>query len=165
MSQRYYDAWDAIKRMSERSSLSFLSDEPDLYEEDASKALDSILQVDKKADIHVNDIAKAVEKYAKLVPTMVPAMLECSPAEFMEFPVEHFNKLCEKHTYGKVINSLTYVQNIASRDSATIKERVAELKAALKVLKEQRTSHSTENRSIPYKPVAANRLLDSGDFT
>ncbi len=137
--------WEAWLKLAQNSSFSFLYTEPDLYEEEVAKTLDDTFRPDDSPPMPELTF-DGLDKLAKVAPSMVPTLLECTPVDFMELPLEHFQKLCDKQGYGKVISSLTYVQNITSRNDPLIVQRVLGLKAALK---ESRTTPAAESRNTP----------------
>lgn len=121
----------------------------DEKDEELAKLLDEVLLPDNGLTEQTCNWS-SIERFAKVVPLRVPPLLECTPTEFMELPPEHFTQLCEKHTYSKVVSSLTYIQNIAGHGDQTVIERVESLKAALKAHK---TSPAPESHSTPSLPI------------
>lgn len=75
------------------------------------------------------------DKLFKLIgpaPITVPKVLNLKASEFMSAPISHFIKLCEDHSYSKVISGLTYIRNVSSNGDQAVIERVKVLQEDLK---------------------------------
>lgn len=99
-------------------------------ESDINSQLDEFMAVE--ATLIIPDLVGPLAKYTQAAPSSIPKLLECTPIEFMSIPIEHFKSMCEKHTYTKVISSLTYIQNITSQHNQDVINRVLAIKEAIK---------------------------------
>ncbi len=62
----------------------------------------------------------------------MPKILNLKASEFMGAPTLHFIKLCEDHSYTKVISGLTYIRNVSSNGDQAVVERAKMLQEDLK---------------------------------
>ena len=119
-----------------------------MKDERLQKDLDEIQMVEdeKYKDLlgKIHQILEGSSDHKSPAPKSIPKALGMTPFEFMTAPMESFTRICEETNYRKVTSSLNYVANFTGKNIPEVKERVAEIRTALREWKTGQTQQPPE---------------------